>query len=104
MDGFPMPTTRTPIKRVTRRRITPKAIAIFRQMLNLEQQCCCPDAALSKCDACKDWWRHHNALHDELRLKPWEWPVYSNLEGDDPKAIARFHALTAASDAAGPAR
>jgi hypothetical protein len=46
----------------------------------------------------------HNALHDELRLKPWEWPVYSNLEGDDPKAIARFHALTAASDAAGPAR
>jgi len=58
---------------------------------------------IRECPACKEWWRQHSTLHDELRLRPWEWPAYSNFEDDDPKTIARYHALKAASDAAGSA-
>jgi hypothetical protein len=55
----------------------------------------------SGCSACREYWDKHAKLHDALKLMPWQWPAYSNFENDDAKAIARYHALKAASDAAG---
>ena len=55
-----MVTTRTPINRPPRSHITPRAIELFKQM----QGC---DGELSQ--------QLHNELHDELQLKPWQWPA-----------------------------
>jgi hypothetical protein len=38
-------------------------------------------------------------LHTKLKLRPWEYPAYSNFENDDPQAMARYRGLKAASDA-----
>jgi hypothetical protein len=85
-------------------RITKRAIDLFDGMEALKESCtCAPADTIRECPACKEWWRHHSTLHDELRLRPWQWPAYSNFEDDDPKTIARYHALKAASDAAGSA-
>jgi hypothetical protein len=51
-------------------------------MRNLETLCSCDpidwEGAYWKrqlCPACEVWWEHHSILHDELRLRPWEWPA-----------------------------
>jgi hypothetical protein len=80
MAGYPMPTTRRTISRPPARRITPKAVEIFRTMLALEEQ----DSINS------EYWNCAAALVDELRLRPWQWPPY------EPKL---YNALKAASDA-----
>jgi hypothetical protein len=36
------------------------------------------------CPACDDWWTHHNALHDELEAKPWEWPCIEYPDAECP--------------------
>jgi hypothetical protein len=102
-------------RRISRRfrkgQITPKAITIFRKMMELEERCTCPPTDDDRyfkdeqCPACEEWSRHNSALVDELLLKPWEFPAYENpdLDGDyepDAAAIVRFHALKAASDKA----
>jgi hypothetical protein len=102
-------TNRTLTRRSRKKRITPKAIVIFRRMVELEETCTCQPSDGDKyfrcCPACEKWWQENSALVDELRLKPWEFPAYENpeLEGGyepDPAAIARFHTLKAASDKA----
>jgi hypothetical protein len=104
-------TNRTLTRRSRNRRITPEAIVIFRRMVELEEACTCPPTdddryfKREQCPACEEWWRGNNALVDELRLMPFEFPAYENpnLDGDyepDPAAIARYQALRAASDKA----
>lgn len=56
-----MPTTRRPINRPPRSRITPRAIESFRQMQN--------------CDNDDERAALQSALHDELQLMPHQWPV-----------------------------
>jgi hypothetical protein len=75
-----MPTNRRPPTRPPKRRITPKAVELFRRLLALEEQ----DAV-----GCPEYWDLNSALADELRLRPWEQPMY------DEKL---FNALMAASD------
>jgi hypothetical protein len=55
-----MTAKRTPVKRPQRRRVSPAAVELFRQLRATEDK--------------DEWWRLHNALHDELQCKPWEWP------------------------------
>jgi hypothetical protein len=95
-----MPTTRKPITRRPIRRITKLAVDIFDTMDALAQRCTCAPDATVRCDACEEWWTHHRTLHAELKLRPWEWPAYSDFANDDPKAMQRYDALKAASDAA----
>jgi hypothetical protein len=108
-----MPTTRTPIGRPPVRRITAEAITIFRKMVELEERCTCPPTDDDRyfkgecCPACAEWWQENSALVDVLRLKPWEWPAFENpdpnIEGNykpAADAVARYHALKAASEAA----
>jgi hypothetical protein len=93
-----MPTTRKRINRRPTRRITQRAVDIFDNMEALAQSCE-PACINSECDACKEWWNRHSELHHELKLRPWEWPAYSDFADDDPQAMARYRALKAASDA-----
>jgi hypothetical protein len=89
---------RKPIK-PRRMVITAKAVVLFDTMDALVQRCTCPPDAQVLCDACQEWWTHHGPLHDELKLRPWEWPAYSDFEDDEPKAMRRYDELKAASDA-----
>ena len=67
-----MTAKRTPIKRPPRRHITPAAIAAFRRMQALAQQCICEHS--DYCPFCLDWWELHEQLSEELHCKPWQWP------------------------------
>jgi len=80
--------------------LTPAAIAAFKRMRELENECtCAPDAfADTRCAACKEWWVQHSKLHDELRCQPWDWPCVENPDvkpdwPSDPDAQARWRAL-----------
>lgn len=88
------PTRRTPVAA-----ITDHVLDLFDQMEALAQQCTCGSDTRHECDACAQWWRQHRELHRELKLRPWEYPTYSNFENDDPQAMARYRVLKAASDA-----
>jgi len=98
-----MPTTRKPITRRPTRRITKRAVDLFDSMEALKPQCTCPspaDKSYGECDACKKWWEQHNELHDELKLRPWEWPAYGNNKDTNKTGeLARYRALKVASDA-----
>jgi hypothetical protein len=61
------------------RRITPKAVEIFRRMVVLEEQ-----DSLNE-----EYWDCATALTHELRLRPWEGPPYE---------LKLYNALKAASD------
>jgi hypothetical protein len=142
-----MGTNRKPIGRPTRSRITPAAIAVFRRMEAARLKCTCPAAEGAErkggrepdqsplsslvnststvrhvehpCAACDAWWEAHSQLHDELGLKPWQWPAFeypdeanpyaafSNAARDwthrraaRPEAFALFRELRAAAAAA----
>lgn len=79
-----MTTTRTPIGRPPKARITPAAIAAFKKMLELEEACSCAPINWEKywererCAACKQWWEQHSVLWRELKLPPWIWPAYEH--------------------------
>ena len=97
-----MPTTRRTVKRYLRRRISRHALDLFDSMMKLEQSASCELACSTTnpdCVACKQYWDHHDKLHDELRLTSWQWPAFSSFENDKPDAMERFKALKAASDA-----
>jgi hypothetical protein len=70
-------TKRTPRHRRSRPPITPRALALFAQMHELEAQCTRSDDL--ECSACEKWHELGYQLHHELRLRPWElaipvWP------------------------------
>ena len=63
-------------------------------MQALEDACTCPPIDWAgehwkhrpdrPCVACEEWQRAHNVLHDELGLKPWEWPAVEHPESVCP--------------------
>jgi hypothetical protein len=65
-----MTTNRTPIGRSPVNRITPRAIEIFRQIIELE--CTEPCSPFNRCANCEEAWRLDCELHRELKLKPWQ--------------------------------
>jgi hypothetical protein len=94
-----MPTTRKTIHRKPTRRITKRAVDIFDTMEELAARCGCTDV-VQECDACREWWNQHNELHDELKLRPWQWPAYGDYEDNNKTGVLeRYLALKAASDA-----
>lgn len=104
-----MSTKRTPIGRPPKRRITAKAVELFRQME--ETECSCERINWNgdywdheRCAGCERWSQLHGELHRELRAAPWQWPVY---EGPDvecnytpqPEAVKLYGELKRAAAA-----
>ena len=81
-----MVTNRTPVGRPTRSRITPAAITAFRRMEAARRLgCTCPAAeGAPNCANCAAWWEAHSELHDELGLKPWQWPAFEHPDETNP--------------------
>jgi hypothetical protein len=84
-------TKRTPINHATKTKISPAAIAAFRRMLELEEQCTCPTLTWEqhftnhdRCKACEIWQKQNSFLCRELRLEPWEWPAYQHPDATAP--------------------
>ena len=50
--------------------ISPEAVGAFKRM----------EAAKTS----DEWWAAHSILHDELKLKPWEWPAFEVPGADCP--------------------
>ena len=114
-----MTTKRTPVRPSGRIKITPAAVAAFREMQKL--RCTCPPIDWAgkywerpeECAACKKWWEQHSILHDELKLEPWDWPAYEHPNARPPypegspaakswkpdlEGQARYRMLKAAAD------
>jgi hypothetical protein len=83
-----MGTKRTPIGRSSTPQLTPRAIAAFRRMRELEEQCTCEPVdperywELRPCAACDAWWREHWILHQEFGCRPWEFPCIREPDVD----------------------
>lgn len=78
-----MSTTRTPINRPSRSRITPRAVEIFK--------------AMEECPGSDRYWGLQGELAPELGLEPWKWPPVVNPdEGESvypaSSAGGRWHA------------
>src|SRR5262245_39980954 len=85
-----MTTERTPINRRRRGEVTLAALEAFRKMQRrLERRCTCDDDH-RECRACEEWWQQQSILHDELRLKPWQWPAYQYTGGTPPESAQAF--------------
>jgi hypothetical protein len=103
-----MPTKRTPINRPLRTKITPAAREAFRKMQRLERQCTCTGDD-DDCPACAESKEHNRVLFQDLRLRAWEWPVYTRPDDAEPYdrddqsvadaggPVARYHMLKKAS-------
>jgi hypothetical protein len=75
-------TKRNPIRRPAVQPVSPRALELYaelRRAMRARQRA--TDCTLSEyghctaeCRACEAWWDAHNALHSELKLKPWLWP------------------------------
>ena len=79
-----MRTKRIPIARPPALRLSPRALELFVELaaaFRARRGASCirgnsPAGYCSgECAACERWWAANNALHDELKLKPWEYPV-----------------------------
>src|SRR3954470_6284501 len=86
-----MPTKRTPLRRDLKRKITPEAIDAFRHMEALRTACTCEPRDWAGehwkhrcCATCDEWWRVHSVLHNELGLRPWEWPAVEHPDAASP--------------------
>jgi hypothetical protein len=90
-----MTTTRTPIRRASKSRITPVVIALFKQMEELSTKCTCPptdwvtpDAywkdSGDDCPACEEWWDLHERLHNMLDLPICQWPAFEHPDAQCP--------------------
>jgi hypothetical protein len=95
-----MTTKRTPIRPPGRTRITPAALAAFRQLQRIEEEGC--DCRRCKDDDCAEWDRLNEVLRDEMRLYPWEYPTYLRVDttGRDADCVERYNLLKAAADEA----
>ena len=92
-----MSTKRTPVRPPRGTRITPAAVAAFRAMRRLEESCDCQHDC--KDGDCEKWDRFDEALRDEMKLYPWEYPTYLRRtnDGRDADAVARYHLLLKAA-------
>jgi len=76
------PARRTPVAPITKR-----AIDLFDAMESLKPWC-------------DEWCEHNDALHRELKLKPWQWPAYDNCEDTNKTGVlGNYRLLKATSDA-----
>jgi len=97
-----MSTKRTPIRPPGGKRLTPAAVAAFREMQRLEEEGCdcehdCED------HRCKKWNQFDHVLRHEMRLPPWEFPTYGKrvIGHCDASAVERYRLLKeAAAEAA----
>ena len=79
-----MSTVRHPVRPPRKMRITPEAVAAFRQMESARGRCTCPPVDWEgkywerpePCAVCERWWLAHKVLHDALGLQPWQWPAF----------------------------
>jgi hypothetical protein len=103
-------TKRVPIGRPTRLQVSAKAIELFEAMEQTTRQrnaaSCHDDDSGSgsghcraDCDACSRWYDAMGDLHDELGLKPWQWPVYARNPFCPGTARARAWRMDAGSQA-----
>jgi hypothetical protein len=102
-----MVTKRTPKTPPGGKRITPAAVAVFREMQQLEEEDWCDcgqgceqrDGSVHVAD-CKKWRQLDRTLRHEMRLMPWEWPTYLEQTNNarDADCVARYHTLKAAAD------
>jgi hypothetical protein len=90
-----MPTNRNLINR--RRKdgggVTDHAIKLFETMLHARSGCTCPGPAVD-CEDCAQCQRYHvlgGELHTELGLKPWQWPVVREPDGEPTDDAERRH-------------
>jgi hypothetical protein len=122
-------TRRTPIARAANApTITTRSLEIFDQMERCQRArrratgCTLDDdnLCLGECNACAEWWRLHDKLHQELSLPPWCWPAVSHnpyppnspdgqswsreISDSDWRADVLYRTLRAASKAARAAR
>jgi hypothetical protein len=75
---------RTPIHRSLVMQITPRAVAIYEQMCRIRCTCLPREYGapyVQPCVNCGRWWRLHNELHRELKLRPWHWPTIPSISG-----------------------
>ena len=95
-----MPTNRTPKSHKPGRRITPQAIAMFSEMLAVEdQQCSCEVVTRNgttlwskfDCPKCKAWWELHDAIAVELRSRIWEFPTVERPDTESTTAAERLY-------------
>jgi hypothetical protein len=82
-----MVTKRTPVRPPRGPRITPAAIAAFREMETLVW-------------GSEKWLALDRVLSEEMKLFCWEFPTYAK-GGNDVDAMKRYILLRAAADAAG---
>jgi hypothetical protein len=111
-----MVTTRTPIDRPGRVQVTPRAVALWEQMQQVECTCTPRDWSRywehQRCDGCEEQNRLRRAIHVELRLPPWEIPAVMPPDAPNPwppgsrrhaewrpnaDAVARWEILATAS-------
>jgi hypothetical protein len=80
-------TRRVPLERLTNTPIiTTRAIELFGRMEQCQRArrgaagCTLDDTGycLEECKPCAAWRDLHNALHQELGLRPWEWPAVAH--------------------------
>ena len=83
----------------SRLKITDHVLDLFDAMEALEQQCTCGGDIYHRCDACEKHTEQHNLLHDELRLKPWQYPIENYEDTNKTGALEIYEMLKAASDA-----
>jgi hypothetical protein len=76
-------TRRVPLRRPVLQQISMRAIELFRELERARRarrravDCSVSRYGLcsAQCGACMAWWDAHDALHSELRLRPWQWPA-----------------------------
>jgi hypothetical protein len=73
-----MPSKRTPRRLEMKRVIGPAAIEAFER--------------LRAARTTDKWWEAHNALHDALRARPWEFPVVEDPREPCPFPVGTFAA------------
>jgi hypothetical protein len=90
-------------------KITPTAVALFRDMEVLKEQCTCSDDREpwdDKCPTCEQVKELDSELAAELDLKPWECPPSYERPGEwadeDADGVARWRALKRESEKCGP--
>ena len=103
-----MSTKRIPVNRPPVVQITSAALAAFKAMRALEEQCSCPPRdpvrywEHQQCAACEAWWDQHAILWRELKCRRWEFPCIRPDEDElhdnqwDRAAQQRYRALEAA--------
>jgi hypothetical protein len=97
-----MTTKRTPIRPPGGKRITPAAVAAFREMQRIEEGGCDCQHGCKDGNDCKKWDEQDSILRHALRLAPWEFPTYGKRIAGHCGAdcVARYHMLKAAAEAA----